>query len=691
VWPVVALLDIVLLPLHILVRLATRRSERRRQYEVLPAEDGRYVEVRTPLRSARPVPEVADLMAEAPDNMAGFFRYCVDKHSHGRCLGYRRVLSEVEEFGVNGNLVKKKVLGEYTWRSYVEVDERSSWFGAGLAGLGLEQGENICIFAETRPEWMEAALACYKYRHPIVTLYPNLGDAAVVHAINETGVRTVITSTDILHRVTAVLDSTPTVKNIIFMEDGEETARQNVRLVSYTEVLDMGQKSKECSPKPPLSTDPAVIMYTSGSTGVPKGVVLHHSALVSTVISYPTAVGSLEPGDIYLGYLPLAHILEMLSEFCMMLMGTPIGYSSPTTLTDTSVKIPKGCKGDAPTLRPTIMFAVPAVLDKIKNGVVDKINSRGYLFKQIFDSCLDYKIFWMRRGFSCHLLDRLIFRKVQSLVGGRVRLMLCGGAPLSPDTHDFVRACLDVSLAQGYGLTESCAAVCLMDLSDLTTGHVGPPLPGVRLRLVDWQQGGYTVRDTPHPRGEVLVGGDTLAAGYYSTDNNTDFFTEDGARWLRTGDVGQLEEGGRVRIIDRKKDIVKLQHGEYVSLGRVETVLRCSGLVENVCVYGEPRERSLVGLVVPDNNKMKQLAAGMDLDPSENLYENLRLKEEFLRLLTDHSRESGLMKYELVSNILLLPDTWSPETGMVTATFKLRRKIIEDRYRHQLRQLYHRQ
>ena len=217
-------------------------------------------------------------------------------------------------------------------------------------------------------------------------------------------------------------------------------------------------------------------MYTSGSTGVPKGVILPHEALITTVKAFFFVVSTAKPDDIYLGYLPLAHILELLSEMTMIVQGIPVGYSSPNTMIDKSTKIKKGTKGDTSVLRPTLMCAVPLVIDRIYKGIHENLNKKGPFFKKLVNFCYRYKSYYRQLGMQTPIMDRLIFRDMRSIVGGRVRLLLSGGAPLSADTHDFVRCALSLPLVQGYGLTESCACCSIMDAVEQSTGRTGPPL-----------------------------------------------------------------------------------------------------------------------------------------------------------------------------------------------------------------------
>jgi len=641
-------------------------------------------------------PPLKELIDAGVDTMAKCFRFGVEKYSHNRCLGTRQLLSEEDECQPNGKIFKKWKLGDYTWHSYIDVDVLSTQLGKGLRELGQNYLQNICIFADTKAEWMIAAQACFKQTFPLVTLYTNLGQEAIIHGINQTEVEILITTVDLLPKFKEILHRTPLVKCLVIIEDqlhdfSTEGFKEGVRIVAFKEVIEMGKSSAHTAVNP-RSTDPAIIMYTSGSTGVPKGVVLPHSALVATVRAFHFVVDPTKPGDIYLGYLPLAHILELLSENTMMVQGIPIGYSSPNTLTDKSTKIMKGSQGDCSILRPTLMCAVPLILDRIYKGIQENVNKKGPFFKELFAYCHKYKLYWLRRGFYTPVLDFLIFRNVKKLVGGRIRVMLSGGAPLSSETHDYIRVCLSVPLVQGYGLTESCACACIMDDDQISTGGVGPPLQGVQIKLVNWEEGGYRVTDSS-PRGEIVIGGENVAVEYYKMPEKTleDFYTDDkGTRWFSTGDIGQIDGDGTIRIIDRKKDLVKLQFGEYISLGKVESELKTCPIVENCCVYGDPSKSYVVALIVPDPTRLEALAERLDIhdESTESLCKNKTIIGAVLRELQAQGKKVGLEKWEMPGAITLCQDLWTPESGLVTAAFKLKRKPIQDYYSKDLKRMY---
>ena len=309
--------------------------------------------------------------------------------------------------------------------------------------------------------------------------------------------------------------------------------------------------------------------------GKPKGVMLTHRNMLTAIRVLTTHLYSIaedSKNNVYVAYLPSAHILEFVCELIFFSNGISLGYSSTFTLTDKSPGIIQGQKGDLTILRPTIFITVPKVLELMKKAIIDKIEKQGSFLKSFFEFAIEYKYQWSLRGFTTPILDLCIFNSIKNVLGGRVRLVSCGGAPLAQETHKFINSCFGINVMQGYGSTETCSAIGLIDIDEPTFENVGEPLPYTQVKLVDWPEGGYRVTDKPRPRGEILVHGDNVAKGYYQNDELTkEAFIQDsdGKRWFMTGDIGEMLDSGKLKIIDRKKDIVKLQHGEYISLGKV--------------------------------------------------------------------------------------------------------------------------
>ncbi|XP_047338518.1 long chain acyl-CoA synthetase 8-like [Impatiens glandulifera] len=642
---------------------------------------------------------------EGATTMAALFEQSCKKHSQNRYLGTRKLISRNFVTASDGRKLEKLNLGEYEWESYGQVFERTCNFASGLVKLGHDVDTRAAIFAETQAKWLISFHGCLRQNITVVTVYASLGEDALIHSLNETQVSTLICDSKQLKKLAAISSSLTTVKHVIYFDD-EVTKDSNysssmgsLTIISSHEVEKLG-KRHPVHPNLPVSGDIAVIMYTSGSSGMPKGVMMTHGNIVATAAAAATLIPELRTNDIYIAYLPLAHIFELSCETTMLTAGAAIGYSSALTLTDTSSKIDKGTKGDASVLKPTLMSAVPAILDRVRDGVSKKVEETGGLAKKFFDTAYKRRLAAIegnRLGawrIEFFLWDVIVFKKIRSLLGGKIRFVLCGGAPLSGETQRFVNVCMRAPIAQGYGLTETCAGGTFSEGDDISVGRVGPPLPCCYIKLVSWEEGGYLITDKPMPRGEIVVGGFSIAAGYFNNVEKTEEVykvDEHGVRWFYTGDIGQFHDDGCLEIIDRKKDIVKLQHGEYISLAKVETTLVSSNYVENVMVYVDSFHNYCVALVVPSHQVLEKWAkeVGISYKDFADLCSKPEAINEVQQSVTKVGNSGKLYKFEIPTKIKLISEPWTPESGLVTAALKLKREQLKAKYKDLLHSLYH--
>ncbi|XP_061776111.1 long-chain-fatty-acid--CoA ligase 3b [Nerophis ophidion] len=632
------------------------------------------------------------------DTLDKMFAYAAKRFPQRDCLGTREVLSEEDELQPNGKVFKKVILGNYNWLSYEETYQAARTFGSGLASLGQRPKCKIAIFCETRAEWIVAAQACFMYNFQLVTLYATLGPTAIAHGLNETEVTHIITSKDLLQgRLKAILCDVPRLQFVIVVDkklSSWQDIPRGIMVHSMEAVKEMGSKPENLATdrREPLSSDIAVIMYTSGSTDLPKGVIISHGNIIAGITGMAERIPNLNETDTYIGYLPLAHVLELSAELVCISHGCRIGYSSPQTLADQSTKIKKGSKGDASMLRPTLMASVPEIMDRIYKNVMTKVEGMSKFQRTLFVLAYNYKMEQISKGYSTPLCDSLVFKRVRALLGGNTRVVLSGGAPLSAATQRFMNICLCCPVGQGYGLTETCGAGTISEIWDYSTGRVGAPLVCSEIMLKDWEEGGFYSTDKPNPRGEIVMGGPNVTMGYYKNDikNREDFFVDaKGQRWFCTGDIGEFHSDGCLKIIDRKKDLVKLQAGEYVSLGKVEAVLKNCALVDNICAYANSDQSYVISFVVPNQKQLMALAERMQVRGTwEEICNSPVMEKEVLRIIKDAALSSKLERFEIPVKVRLSAEAWTPETGLVTDAFKLKRKALKTHYQDDIERLY---
>lgn len=688
----------VLVPLLVTLLLRNSKNSKKRGLLVdVGGEPGyaiRNHRVTSPVQTAW---EGISSLAELFERSCKLYR---DKH----LLGTRKLIAREIEVTKDGRSFEKLHLGDYEWLTYGKAFEVVCNFASGLAQLGHKREERVAIFADTREEWFIALQGCFRRNVTVVTIYASLGEEALCHSLNETEVATVICGHKELKKIIEISGQLDTVKRVICMDDEIPSNASYVeqskswKITSFADVEILGRQNP-LDADLPLSADIAVIMYTSGSTGLPKGVMMTHANVLATVSAVMTIVPGLGSNDIYLAYLPLAHILELAAENVMAAVGSAIGYGSPLTLTDTSSKIKKGTKGDASVLLPTVMTAVPAILDRVRDGVLKKVNATGGLSKKLFHLAYDRSLSavngsWFGAwGLERVLWNFLVFRNVRAVLGGRIRFLLSGGAPLSSDTQRFINICLGAPIGQGYGLTETTAGATFSEFDDTSVGRVGAPLPCSFIKLIDWPEGGYLTSDSPKPRGEIVVGGPNVTLGYFKNEEKTKEsykVDERGMRWFYTGDIGQFHADGCLEIIDRKKDIVKLQHGEYVSLGKVEAVLQVSPYIDNIMLHADPFHSYCVALVVPSQHTVEDWASkqGIPFTDFADLCKKEETKKEVLASIQKEAKRARLQRFEIPAKIKLLSELWTPESGLVTAALKLKRDIIKKTFSEDLSNLY---
>ncbi|KAI7878455.1 acetyl-CoA synthetase-like protein [Lichtheimia hyalospora FSU 10163] len=631
-------------------------------------------------------PELVASFAPNVNNLYDIFRSGYDKSCDQPCLGHRPM--------VNG------VLGDYyEWQTYRQVDERIKNFGSGLQlfaheELGIKQSGTVPlgVWSVNRPEWHIADWACSISGFFVVALYDTLGPDVVEYIINHAEIEIVLCTKNHVLDLIKQRSKLPNLKGIISIDplDTPEdealrawSAEKNLTLVDYAEIESRGQQ-KPMAPKPASPNDVACIMYTSGTTGKPKGVILTHANFVAAVTGILTRTSS-DTTDTSISYLPLAHIYGRLIDCSCMAVGARLGFFSGSidTLLD-----------DMQILKPTIFSAVPRLLNKvygkIMQATVQAPGFKGSLFRKAVEIKMEHLL--QEGGVEHPVLDRLLFNKVRQVLGGNVRFISSGSAPLGKDVLQFLRVVLCCDIREGFGATETCSSASVQVKGDNRAGNVGIPMDCNEFKLVDVPEMNYLSTDKPYPRGELCVRGYNISQGYYKEAAKTkEAFDDDG--FYHTGDIAMVDETGSFVIVDRKKNIFKLAQGEYVAPEKIENIYSKDTLVAQIFVHGDSLQNSLVGVVVPDPEELGQLVKETLSDlvglSYPELCRNPRVNQAVLKRMTDVGKAAEMRGFEFVKAIHLESQPFTIESNLLTPTLKLKRADARKFYDAQINELYH--
>ena len=611
-----------------------------------------------------------------PMSSAGTARLSEELESSQLVATLPQVCLEAIRRHAKSDALNQKRDGEWHHISSEAFISRVRHLSLGLAQLGIRSGDRVAVLSENRPEWSIADLAILSLGAVNVPTYTTQAVDQVRFIVEDSGARAIFVSgRRVFKHARQGLENIKTLETIIFFDTD---AASGVEYATTLEEMEkVGSKRDEEEPnafQELLSVarpdDLATIIYTSGTTGVPKGVMLTHANFISNVIAATNAL-PIEPTDVALSVLPLSHIFERTCFYVFCYNGVSVYYAASFDQVGEYLR----------EVRPTIMTAVPRLFERVYHRIVKKGMSEGGWKMKVFEQSLQIGQRYAEmkdKGQKVPVLleirqsiaNRLVFAKWRAGIGGRLRYFVSGGAPLSPAlSYSFLAA--GIPILQGYGMTETCI-VSANRPEDNRVGSVGRPFDGINVTIAD--------------DGEILVKGPSVMRGYYNHVDVTEAVMHNG--WFATGDVGHLDQDGRLFITDRKKDLFKLSNGKYVAPQLIESLLKQSSLVNQVIVVGAGRKQP-AALVVPDWDAVKSILRARDTSVASD-HAELSRDPRVIKLIQSEllPLTEGLSDYERIRRVALLHEELTIDGGELTPTLKVKRRLIDEKYGDLIEELY---
>ena len=584
------------------------------------------------------------------------------KFADNPCVGERKILPD-------------GTAGAYEWTTYKDFYEECLAVGRGLiTDLGLQRGDKVGIYSVNSKFWQMVSFGAYSVGIVVVPVYDSLGADAAEYIVNHSELKVIFASNAKYPNSVKILPKTPNVTHLVVLSDHIPIEPESpVPVKKVTDILEAGRKSdiKNEFGKP---DELALLMFTSGSTGLPKGCMISHSNIVAGASGLASVNASVSPKDVHLSFLPLAHIYANCVELVMYAQGCRVGFArgGVAELVD-----------DINALQPTILIAVPRILNKVAATMKAKIEKLPGPMRSLVKWSFDKKIQAMKQNRASSLvLETIVFGKFRSALGGKLRIVISGGAPILPEIFDFFCAAVTPNIIQGYGMTEVSSAIAVQEIPASNTATVGPCVLSCEFKLRPVEGTNYDPTSEVEPSGELLVRGPVVFKGYYNRPDLENETFVDG--WFPTGDVVKLTKENHIQIIDRAKQLVKLSQGEYLSLSTLNELYSMCDLLEFIYVYANSLYDQPVAVCFPKSEKIKQWEA----EGIKDVCTDRKVHKEIIEGLNKIFVQRKLRGFERIKYIIV--DTYQPtiENGLLTPSMKPQFAALRKRYEQQITELY---
>ncbi|CAK71079.1 unnamed protein product (macronuclear) [Paramecium tetraurelia] len=585
----------------------------------------------------------------------------------------------------------------YKYMTYKEVKQDAEYLGSGIINLNLipkpevfedQQLKMIGVFSKNREEWLILDIANTLYGNTMIPLYETLGFESLPYIFEQTQLNTLFISESNAQTILKV-SNYHALKNIICFDELsqeiiEKFNQKGLKVMPYEQVIQAG-KAKVHAYFEVTENNIFTFSYTSGTTGLPKGVMLRHKNFVSVSGGVVFQGIVVSQKDVYLSYLPLPHVLE---RFVVI---TLLGYGSTICMYGGDVQ---KLNQDLQMVKPTLFMSVPRLYFRIYTTIKQKLESLQGAKKKLCEQALSSKQYYLKNGghVEHRFWDNMVFNKTKEALGGRVRYMLSGSAPMSAEVIDFLKCVICAPFIEGYGQTEGCGGSFITKAEDSISGHVGGVFPNIEFKVIDVPEMNYHSTDVNEnnqitPRGEICLRGNAIFAGYYKEEEKTkEMIDKDG--WIHSGDVGVIRPNGALQIIDRVKNIFKLSQGEYIAPEKIEGIYQRVNGVTEAFVYGDSSKSYCIGFIVPDKQFVLNLGNQFGLNQTfEELCKNKDIVKYFLDQVTRQGKLEKLNGLENVKQLYLEPISFIVH-GLTSNTLKLMRHKAKAFFANQINELY---
>lgn len=590
------------------------------------------------------------------------------------------LLNNIELSGINNEVFFSKYDVEYIPYSYKDLIDQISCLIDFFKECGLSEGEKVGIISESRTEWVAVDFACMFSKLILIPIYTSVSDSQIEYIIENSGSKICFVSTSLLldkvlkiknDKYERTKSTNESLKEVIIFNEKNLSEYEKDNVIKYSEIMKTGQENSSTDRLAHLKklsesineNDLVTIIYTSGTTGIPKGVMLSHLNFYSNVTACQKVL-PIGESDVFLSYLPYSHIYERTAGYYLPLFCRSKIYYAQNIETIAMQLI---------EVSPTFVMTVPRLLDKIYNKLMKSSeNMEPGLKKSLFNWAVDiaHNNDISDKSLKYKIAEKLVYKKIREKTGGKIRYFISGGGALNKKIGEFFQR-IGVVVLEGYGMTETSPVISVNIPSKNKYGTVGKVLPGVNVKLTD--------------ENEILVSGDLVMKGYYNDIVSTNETIVDG--WVHTGDIGELDAEGYLKITDRKKSLIKTSGGKYVAPTQIEDIISSLNYIENIMVIGNER-MYMTAVIVPNKEEIILFAKKYNI--TENSYTELLNNKELNKIVQKdiNQVQKDLAHFERVRHFIFIEESFSIENGELTPTMKVKRKFVEEKYKDEIEKMY---